>query len=144
MTTTSDKSMVQTSTYLCIGCPLGCRLEVDEDVGTHTLVEVRGFSCKRGKEYAAQEHVAPQRTVTTTVAIAGAAWVRLPVKSSKPIAKSRVQEVCRALRAVHVCAPIHLGDVIVVDVMSTGADIVATCDMPVLGSTGGDAKCNAS
>lgn len=138
MTTTSDKTLVQTSTYLCIGCPLGCRLEVDEDVGTHTLVEVRGFSCKRGKEYAAQEHVAPQRTVTTTVAIEDAPWGRLPVKSSKPIAKSQVQAVCSALRSVHVRAPIHLGDVIVSNVMATGADMVATCDMPALGSAGGD------
>ena len=107
------------------------------------MVEVRGFSCKRGKEYAAQEHIAPQRTVTTTVEIEDAPWVRLPVKSSKPIAKSQVQAVCRTLRTVHVRAPIHLGDVIVTDVLATGADIVATCDMPARGLAGGDARGNA-
>ena len=62
-------SDIVTVGYLCIGCPLGCRLEVDEDPATHALVEVRGYSCRLGKEYAIQEHTAPQRLVTTTVAV---------------------------------------------------------------------------
>ena len=49
--------------YLCIGCPLGCRLEVEAEEGT--VVEVRGFSCKRGKEYAEREHTDPRRLVST-------------------------------------------------------------------------------
>ena len=59
---------MNTATYLCIGCPLGCRLEVDEDEEGQ-IVEIRGFSCKRGKVYAEQEHTAPRRMVTTTVDI---------------------------------------------------------------------------
>jgi CxxC motif-containing protein len=130
MTTPNDSTQLETTSYLCIGCPLGCRLEVDEDVGTHVLVAVRGFSCKRGKEYAQQEHVAPQRTVTTTVTIDHALRARLPVKSSKPIPKALIQTVCQAMRPVRVQAPIHLGDVIAHNILETGADIVATCDMP--------------
>ena len=38
--------------YLCIGCPLGCRLERDESQGE--IVEVRGTSCKKGEEFARQ------------------------------------------------------------------------------------------
>lgn len=117
-----------TAHYLCIGCPLGCRLEVDEDEPGH-IVEIRGFSCKRGKEYAAQEHVDPRRTVTTTVAVEHALWSRLPVKSTLPVPKHRVAEICQALRIATVHAPVHLGDVIVADILGTGADIVATRDM---------------
>ncbi len=73
---------VFTTTYLCIGCPLGCRLEVDEDTAEHTVLTVRGFGCRRGREYAIQEHTAPQRIVTTTVAVRGGLWPRLPVRSS--------------------------------------------------------------
>ena len=42
--------------YLCIGCPLGCRLEVEEGL-EGAIVEVRGFSCKRGERFARQESV---------------------------------------------------------------------------------------
>ena len=119
---------METTTYLCIGCPLGCRLEVDEDESGE-IVEVRGFSCKRGKEYAVQEHTDPRRTLTTTVAIDGAIVARLPVKSSQAIPKGQVQAACTALRTVRVHAPVRLGDVIVADVLGSGADIVATRDV---------------
>ena len=119
---------MNTTTYLCIGCPLGCRLEVDEDEEGQ-IVEVRGFSCKIGKIYAEQEHVAPQRMVTTTVDISGALYARLPVKTSAPVPKGAVIDVCRALRAQTVRAPVRMGDVIVANVLNTGADVIATRDM---------------
>ncbi|GIV70009.1 DUF1667 domain-containing protein [Caldilinea sp.] len=120
---------IVTVRYLCIGCPLGCRLEVDEDLEEHAIVEVRGFSCRRGKEYAIQEHTAPQRMVTTTVAIDKARWARLPVRTSRPAPKDKVLEICRALRTVRVSAPIASGDIIVRNVLNTGVDIIATRDM---------------
>lgn len=115
------------STYLCIECPLGCRLEVEERDGD--VIEVRGFSCKRGDEYARQEHVDPRRTVTTTVAISGARWPRLPVRTTRPVPKARAREVCRALDALQVAAPIRLGEVVARDVLGLGVDVVATRDL---------------
>ncbi len=41
---------VTTFSYLCIGCPLGCRLELDE-TGSGDVVEIRGSSCRRGDRY---------------------------------------------------------------------------------------------
>lgn len=117
-----------TYTYLCIGCPLGCRLEVDEDHGD--IVEVRGFSCRLGKEFAVQEHIDPRRLVTTTVGIDGARWPRLPVKATDQVPKALVRDVCRVLADVRVQAPVQLGDLIARDVLGTGADVVATRDMP--------------
>lgn len=121
--------MTITTAYLCIGCPLGCRLEVDEDEATHAIAEVRGFSCRRGKEYAVQEHTAPQRIVTTTVGISGGIWPRLPVRTNVPVPKGKVVAVCRQLAAVCVQAPVQLGQVIVADVAGTGCDVIATRDM---------------
>jgi CxxC motif-containing protein len=122
---------VTSFTYLCIGCPLGCRLEVDE-TESGEIFEVRGFSCKRGDEFARQEHVDPRRQVTTTVWIDGAAWPRLPVKTSGTVPRHMVGEVCRVLWEVRVQAPIALGDVIVADVLGTGNDVVATRSMPAV------------
>lgn len=116
--------------YLCIGCPLGCRLEVDEDAAGD-IVEVRGFSCRIGREFAVQEHVDPRRLVTTTVAVVGGRWPRQPVKTSAPVPKASVRAVCRALAGVVLSAPVRLGDVVATDVAGTGVDVVATRDMPV-------------
>jgi CxxC motif-containing protein len=121
-----------TYSYLCIGCPLGCRLEVDE-AADGEIVEVRGFSCRKGKEFAVQEHTDPRRLVTTTVAVTGARWPRLPVKTTTTVPRDRVLDVCAALRRVRVRAPVRNGDVIVADVLGTGADVVATRDLPAVG-----------
>ena len=43
---------LETYAYLCIGCPLGCRLELDESQGEG--LEGRGNSCKKGEEFARQ------------------------------------------------------------------------------------------
>ncbi len=118
-----------TYAYLCIGCPLGCRLEVDED-NQGDIIEIRGSSCRKGDRYAAQEHTDPRRGVTTTVAISGGLWPRLPVKTTGDIPKDQVLAACVALRRVQVETPIKLGDVLVRDLLGTGCDVVATRDMP--------------
>jgi CxxC motif-containing protein len=119
---------VTTETYLCIGCPLGCRLEVEEAADGH-VVEVRGFSCKRGREYALQEHSAPQRMVTTTVHIDDAHNPRLPVRTTAPVPKDAVVAVCQALRHIAVQAPIHLGEIVLPNVLGLGVDVIASRTM---------------
>lgn len=115
--------------YLCIGCPLGCRLEVEEDDHGH-IVEVRGFACRRGKEFAEREHTDPRRMVTTTVAVSGGRWPRLPVRTTDAVPKDRVVELCVALRRVEMQAPVRMGEVVMADALGTGVDVVASRDMP--------------
>ena len=117
------------TTYLCIGCPLGCRLEVEEG-DDHEIVEVRGFGCKKGERFAVQEHTDPRRTVTTTVAVAGGLLARLPVRTAEPAPKDLVRRLCEALRPVRVEAPVRMGDVVLSDALGTGIDVVATRDLP--------------
>ena len=118
----------ETFHYLCIDCPLGCRLEVEVTDGAD--VEVRGFTCKKGKEYGKQEHADPRRMVSTTVRISGGKWPKLPVRTAAPVPKDKVLAVCRALSAVDVTAPVSMGHVVLADAMGTGIDIIATRDMP--------------
>jgi len=124
------------TTYLCIGCPLGCRLEVEEGAD-HEIVEVRGFSCKKGERFARQEHVDPRRTVTTTVGVLDGALARLPVRTADAVPKDLVTSLCEELRRVTVVAPIRMGDVVLADALSTGIDVVATRDMPGAAGDGG-------
>ena len=133
--TYADTSGQQTYTYLCIGCPLGCRLELDEDADG-SIVEIRGSSCRRGDRYATQEHTDPRRSVATTVAIGGGLWPRLPVKTSGEVPKGLVRQVCIELDRVVVDAPISCGDIVLADVLGTGCDVVATRDMQVTRPSG--------
>ncbi len=114
--------------YLCIGCPLGCRLEVEAEA--EDIVEVRGFACRRGQEFAVQEHADPRRVVTTTVRVTGGIWARLPVKTAGAIPKAKVVPLCRALHALTLAAPVKLGEVILADALGTGIDVVATRNLP--------------
>lgn len=114
--------------YLCIGCPLGCRLEVHQhDDGE---VEVRGFSCRRGEAFGRQEHVDPRRMVATTVRVAGGRWPRLPVSTREPVPKALVLPLCEALHALELSAPVALGQVVLSDALGTGVDVVATRSLP--------------
>ncbi len=118
----------EVASYLCIGCPLGCRLEVEEERGE--IVEVRGQSCKKGDVFARQEHTDPRRVVTTTVAVTGGLWSRLPVKTQGDVPKAAVVDVCRLLHGLTFEAPVTIGQVIAADVLGTGVDVVASRDLP--------------
>lgn len=119
----------RTTTYLCIGCPLGCRLEVEEDAAGD-IVEIRGFSCRKGKVFAEQEHTDPRRMITTTVAVEGALWGRLPVHTTEEMPKDQLWDVIELLRDVRVSAPVQMGDIIVPAVLGSNVDVVASRDMP--------------
>ena len=53
---------------ICIGCPRGCHLKVDEQNG----YAVSGNSCPVGAEYGKNELTNPTRVLTSTVRITGA------------------------------------------------------------------------
>jgi CxxC motif-containing protein len=114
--------------YLCIGCPLGCRLEVDDSDAAEGI-KVTGWSCKTGKAYGSQEHTDPRRNIATSIRITGARWARVPVKTSDAVPKHLVRDVARAVREMEVSAPVKLGTVVLANVLGTGIDIVTTRDM---------------
>jgi len=110
---------------ICIVCPTGCRLEVDEGDG-----RVTGNQCARGAAYGLKELRDPTRVLTSTVRVRCAFHPRLPVKTDRDIPKALLFEVMRALDGVTAEAPVKLGDVLLSKVCGTEANIVATRDMP--------------
>lgn len=111
---------------ICIVCPKGCHLKVDEQNG----YAVTGNACPRGAEYGKKELQNPTRTLTSTVRVQGAALSRLPVKTDKEIPKAMVQKAVRLLDGVTVNAPVKVGDVVLKDILGTGAAFVATRSLP--------------
>ncbi len=114
---------MQEKQLICINCPIGCRLTAKIEDGVVT--EVTGNTCPRGKRYAEQECVHPERTVTTTVRCIGGELRMLPVKTSRPIPKELIFDCIAALKDVSATAPVAMGSVIVENILGTGADIVA-------------------
>lgn len=107
---------------ICIVCPNGCRLQVDEENGCR----VTGNTCPRGEEYGRSEVLHPVRVLTGTVRLHGGALPRCPVKTAGPIPREMLLEAARALCRVDAGAPVRAGDVIVSDLCGTGVDLVAT------------------
>ena len=110
---------------ICIVCPKGCHLAVDED----NNYEVTGFGCARGVVYGKKELTNPTRVITSTVKIAGGIHKRLPVKTDKDIPKGMIQDAMKLLDSVELTAPVKVGDVVVPDICGTGAAWVASRDM---------------
>ena len=109
---------------VCIGCPLGCHLVVEHH--GPAAWRVQGYGCKKGKAYGLEEVTDPRRMVSTTVAIRGARWARLPVRSARPVPKDLVAAICRALHQIEVTAPVQMGDVVLEDALGTGIDMLAS------------------
>lgn len=111
---------------VCITCPKGCRLLVD-DSGS---VSVSGDGCQRGIDYAKKETTNPTRVITSTVHIEGAAIDRLPVKTDRDIPKGSIFAAMELLDGLIVYAPVKTGDIIVQNLLGTEANWVATRTLP--------------
>ena len=107
---------------ICIVCPKGCHLKVDEENG----YQVTGFSCQRGEEYGRQELLHPTRVLTSTVRITGGLHARLPVKTNGVIPKEKMMQAVRLLDDICVQAPVKAGQVILPDILGTGVSFIAT------------------
>lgn len=106
---------------ICITCPKGCRLAVDEENG----YAVTGNACPRGAVYAKNELKNPVRVITSTVRTNSADYPRCPVKTNGAVPKGRMFDAMRLLDGVVLKAPIRAGDVVIADLFGTGIDFVA-------------------
>lgn len=105
----------------CIICPKGCSLTA-EIIGEQ--VEVSGYTCPRGKEYATYELLHPVRTVTAVVRVANRDNTMVSVKTAIPVPKDQMMDVMDVIHKLTVHAPVSIGQVLASNIC--GADIVAT------------------
>lgn len=113
---------------ICIMCPLSCHLNVET---TQDEIRVSGNNCPRGAKYGKDEMTYPTRMVTSTVAISHAHHARLPVITSQPVPKEKINEVMQQISQVHVKAPVHIYDVLVKNIAHSGADLLASRTLEV-------------
>lgn len=111
---------------VCIGCPRGCRLTVEENSGEFI---VTGNTCPRGKAFAISEMTEPKRTICSTVKTVFPSCPVLPVRVSDDIPKDRIFDVMREINAVVLTERIGRGDVIIENVLGLGVDVISTSDL---------------
>lgn len=118
---------MKTVRLTCIGCPLGCQIEVLKDENDE-IVLVSGNTCQRGEQYARKEVTAPRRIVTSSVRVYGSRTGErmVSIKTASDIPKEKIMDVIRDLSGVSVPCPVRIGDVVFRDVAGTGVDMVAT------------------
>ncbi len=107
---------------VCIVCPKGCRLHVDEE----NNFAVTGNSCPRGAEYGHHEISNPTRVLTSPVKLAGGLYRRCPVKTDAAVPKGKLMDIMKLLNAVELKSPVKIGDIVLQNVADTGANVVVT------------------
>ena len=63
---------------ICICCPQGCRLRVDEEAD----YAVSGHRCQRGEDYGREEMQNPTRVLTSSVRVEGSHIARCPGRTN--------------------------------------------------------------
>lgn len=113
---------------ICIRCPLGCRAELSLDDKGNVL-DVVNAQCKEGEEYAIAEYTSPVRVLTATVLTESSAKKLLPVKTSKPIHKTRLMDCMYYISKIRVGPPVKAGQVIVSNILNLGADLISAAEL---------------
>ena len=108
---------------ICITCPRGCHLKVDDDM------KVTGNFCPRGEKYAISELTHPVRTLTSTVKVKSKKSPRCPVKSKDALPKELIFKAMEEIDKIYLNVPIHIGDIVIENVLGSGVNIVATKDI---------------
>lgn len=106
--------------FICIACPRGCHLKVDENLN------VTGNLCPKGEIYGKAEATNPVRTITSTARVVNRDKVLVTVKTSVPIPKGMMSEVMKEINKLWANAPIKIGDILLKNVLGLDSDIVAT------------------
>lgn len=116
---------------ICVSCPVGCELTVE--LAGDEVVSIEGNRCPRGAAYAREEVTDPKRVLATSVKVIGGELPLVSVKTDRPIPKRLIPQAMDVIRGLAVEAPVELGQVLVRDLLGTGASLVATRAVPRAG-----------
>lgn len=113
---------------ICVGCPMGCETTLHVDAQGR-VIKIEGNKCKEGYRWVIEEYQNPVRIFTGTLLTQKISRPLLPVRSNRPILKTKMKEVARALVKIKVSPPIQAGQIILKNFLNSGSDIVATDEL---------------
>ena len=107
---------------VCIMCPMGCELDVQKLKNGE--IKVTGNTCNRGETYGKEEVTAPKRMLTAVFKTDSGV---LPCKTTIPVPKELVFKINKEIGKLKI-KKAKSGDIIIKNVLNTGADIIVTGD----------------
>ncbi len=110
--------------FTCIVCPNGC--DITAEVENGELISVTGATCKRGEAYVKQELTDPRRTISSSVAVRNGELPLVSVRLDTAVPKNRIFDVMQEIGAVRLEAPVHIGDVVIEDILGLGSNVIVT------------------
>ena len=117
--------MAITRDLICIVCPKGCPMKVTLE--GKEIVNIEGFTCPRGKQYAIDECTHPMRTVTSTARTSDGGVVA--VKTDRTIPKELMFDCMKEINKTVATLPVRIGDILIENLLGTGANVVITANM---------------
>lgn len=110
--------------FICINCPMGCMLKVDDSDLSN--IKVSGNTCKRGETYGINELLHPSRMVTSLVKVNNGESNVVSVKTTSAIPKELIYKSLDLLKDVSLDAPLSIGDIVIKNILNTNIDFVVT------------------
>ncbi|MFA6216473.1 MAG: DUF1667 domain-containing protein [Candidatus Omnitrophota bacterium] len=107
----------------CIECPKGCSLLVEIEQGR--VKRVNGNRCLKGEKYACVEIEHPMRVLTSTVVAGGLSIKMVPIKTDRPIPKTKIKEAAWAIKKIKITKPLKTGDIICKNFLGLGVNIIS-------------------
>jgi CxxC motif-containing protein len=111
----------------CVLCPIGCELEA---MRTERGLDLRGHMCEKGIEFATEEILYPKRNLATSVPVKGSRTKLVSVRLSGRVPREMIFPVLSEIAGLRPEGPIKRGDVLLRNVLGTGADVIATRTVP--------------
>jgi len=109
----------------CIECPKGCLLSVTID-DNGAVAQVSGNKCPKGVIYAKAEVENPVRILTSSVLAQGLSLKMIPVRTDKPIPKTKLVDSMNEIRKIRITQPVSAGDIIVTNFLGLGVNLIVT------------------
>lgn len=109
--------------FACTKCEKNCSLSVVWY--GNEITSVTGHQCPLGLDFARSQVIVEKAVVSTTIRVEGAIMPLLPVRTDKPVDKSRTLELIREAGKLVVKAPVRNGQVVARNFCNSGADLVA-------------------
>jgi CxxC motif-containing protein len=108
----------------CVLCPVGCELEIGRDASGELHVD--GNQCDKGVPFAVEEILRPKRNLATSIPVRGTAAKMVSVRLSVAVPREMLFPVLAEIAKFRPEAPVSRGQVLIADVLGTGADVIAT------------------
>lgn len=108
----------------CIECPKGCALAVKIEGGK--VAGVTGNKCPKGIGYAIAEIENPVRILTSTILAEGLGVKMVPVRTDKPIPKTKLSQAMKAIHSLKIDAPVKAGETIVPNFLGLEVNLIST------------------